>query len=179
MLLILSQKYCTWIRDFIPVWRVELVIACQDLSEQILVMVFIVIVISFIIKRRIAWQPEGRRNILKEYVNVVLSQRLQKVPILCLKQITFLSQLTVCTWWHLSPSSPQAGRIAVYQPPLGLRKNTEGVWMPQQGTTSHSWQCLCCLSVNVFSHPDIPVSHRGLLLVRSPAWQDGSHWWLF
>lgn len=60
----LQQLWCksTWIRDLIPVRWVKLIVACENLSEQVLVMVFIIIIIRFIIERRVTWKTEKKRH---------------------------------------------------------------------------------------------------------------------
>lgn len=60
-LLSLHLKF-TWLWDVVPVWRVKLIVPSQDLPEQVLVVVFIVVIISFIIERRVAWKPEGHKT---------------------------------------------------------------------------------------------------------------------
>lgn len=42
----------------------------------------------------------------------------------CRCSLGFMSQLTVCTWWHLLPSSPQVGHTAVCRPLLELHEST-------------------------------------------------------
>lgn len=56
--LITKTKAGTGIRDFIPVGRVKLIIACEDFSEQVLIMVFIIVLIAFIIEGGVTRQPE-------------------------------------------------------------------------------------------------------------------------
>lgn len=56
---ILNTKDGTWIRDFVPVRRVKLIIACEDFPEQVLIVVFIIIFITFVIERGVTRQPGG------------------------------------------------------------------------------------------------------------------------
>lgn len=55
---IIKTKDGTWIRDFVPVRRVELVIACENFSEQVLIVVFVIILIAFVIEGGVTRQPE-------------------------------------------------------------------------------------------------------------------------
>lgn len=64
---LVKTKDRTRIRDFVPVRRVELVIACKDFSEQVLIVVFVIILIAFVIEGGVTRQPEepGRPGIIK------------------------------------------------------------------------------------------------------------------
>lgn len=55
---LIKTKDGTRIRDFVPVRRVELVIACKDFSEQVLIVVFVIILIAFVIEGGVTRQPE-------------------------------------------------------------------------------------------------------------------------
>lgn len=76
---LIKTKHGTRIRDFIPVRRVELVIACQDFSEQVLIVVFVIILIALVIERGVTGQPEEpeRPGIIKKsaipFVSTILS----------------------------------------------------------------------------------------------------------
>lgn len=53
----MKTKGGTRVRDFVPVWRVKLVIACEDFPEEVLIVVFVIILIGFIIEGGVTGQP--------------------------------------------------------------------------------------------------------------------------
>lgn len=71
----LKPKAGTRIRDFVPVRRVKLIIACENFPEQVLVVVFIIIFIAFVVEGGVTRQP-GRPVIIKTSMILVLKARL-------------------------------------------------------------------------------------------------------
>lgn len=63
----MKTKGGTRVRDFVPVRRVELVIACEDFPEEVLVVVFVIVLIAFIIEGGVTGQPgeAERRGIIQ------------------------------------------------------------------------------------------------------------------